>query len=175
MSSALEHIWDDDDDNVILASQRPSSGAEKNAQPLFLGDSDDEMAGRPSYPPEELDDADLDAILNLDVGEINDVDLSTDFDPEAYRRESAARMRKDMSLHPILPSSSPVRDMGDDDTGTGTRGRKPTTDTGKTKRQQLRLDENRLLSDFGFPALIKDTKDFKIKGKGHEVCRLLTS
>jgi len=181
MSSGLEHIWDDDDDgNVILASQRPNGEARKNPQPLFLGDSDDDMAGGPTNAQitEELDDADLDAILNLDVGEIDDIDLSTDFDTEAYRQESAARLRKNMTLHPILPSSSPPRGMGDDDDdGTGTKakkGGKSTTNAGKTKRQQLKLDENRLLGEFGFPALIKDTKDFKPKGKGHEVCWLLT-
>jgi hypothetical protein len=35
------------------------------------------------------------------------------------------------------------------------------------------LDEMRLLGKDGFPQLLKDTKNFKPKGKGHEVITIL--
>jgi replication fork protection complex subunit Csm3/Swi3 len=43
-------------------------------------------------------------------------------------------------------------------------------DDGQKKRKPLpKLDETRLLGKDGFPQLLKDTKNFKPKGKGHEV------
>ncbi|KAF8274886.1 replication fork protection component Swi3-domain-containing protein [Lactarius quietus] len=46
-------------------------------------------------------------------------------------------------------------------------------DDGKKKRKPIpRLDEARLLGKNGLPQLIKDTKNFKPKGKGHEAADL---
>lgn len=45
--------------------------------------------------------------------------------------------------------------------------------TAKKKRKPVaRLDEARLLGKNGLPQLIKDTKNFKLKGKGHEAADL---
>jgi hypothetical protein len=44
----------------------------------------------------------------------------------------------------------------------------------KEKKKIARLDEARLLGPDGFPALVKQTKHWKPKGKGHEVLMILS-
>jgi len=56
---------------------------------------------------------------------------------------------------------------GDDEYG---KSKKKGKDEGEKKRKPIpKLNEERLVSTDGFPALIKTYKSFKIKGKGHEV------
>ena len=98
---------------------------------------------------------------------------------DALRREASQRQNRTripaLTPHEILPSSSPPRDLGpDEDIVGGTRqqsgkGKKDADGIGKPKKQIAKLDEVRVISEVGFPALIKQTKDFKPRGKGHEV------
>ena len=81
-------------------------------------------------------------------------------DMNALRREAEAKLASQRS---VLPSSSPPPEGIDDgEEGSGKKG-------GKSKRKPIpRLDETLLLSSDGFPALMKEAKKFKPKGKGHE-------
>ncbi|KAJ7172425.1 replication fork protection component Swi3-domain-containing protein [Mycena filopes] len=64
-----------------------------------------------------------------------------------------------LTPHQIL-SSSPAHHLDAD------------PDVKKPKKKAMRLDEGRLIGESGFPQLIKDTKQLKIKGKGHEASDL---
>jgi replication fork protection complex subunit Csm3/Swi3 len=125
-------------------------------------------------PP--LQDIDIDALfegVDDDDDEISKP-LPAILDEDELARQAEARYKKNPPLlltpHEILPSSSPSRDHEGEN---GKNGReKGKDDEKKVRRRQLRLDENLLLSSNGFPQLIKMTKDFRIKGKGHEVSLL---
>ncbi len=101
---------------------------------------------------------------------------------DELRRQAQASQRNRTRIPPstpyeILPSSSPERDLGPGGDGgvggsgeRGGKGRKGEGEEGPKKRKPVpKLDETRLVGESGFPALIKQTKDFKPRGKGHEV------
>lgn len=105
----------------------------------------------------------------------NDADVFTlpaekNFDVDAARRKIAEKYknkpvpRTPMMPHEVLPSSSPPRDVE--------KGKEKDKDDKKEEKKEkkkiTRLNEALLVGPSGFPQLIKDTKDFKIKGKGHE-------
>ena len=137
-----------------------------NTEPLFLFDDDDdvEFVAAQDLPP-DVPEADLDAI--------DQPQTTGTFDLEEYKRESLARHRREVNktrksvvISDTVPKESPLPAAN----ATGA-GDEPSDDK-KPRQKPMRLDEGTLLSSRGFPKLIKDTKDFKIKGKGHEV-RLL--
>lgn len=163
--NSLDDIWDEPADEV------PAPSPEKRQrQALFLADSDDEnTTGNTQKAPEV--DIDIDAMF-ADVEEEDDPftfkPLAPVLDTEALRREAESRHKNSMPTltpHAIM-SSSPPRDTGPE--GTTVTGEKA-KEGQKEKRKPVRLDEGRLLGPTGFPQLIKDTKSFRIKGKGHEV------
>jgi replication fork protection complex subunit Csm3/Swi3 len=190
MSTSLDDIWDEpaavspprprseagsDDEDAVAA--RPSKRRRATQQPLFLdSDSDREqgpstrLARASSAAPDAPDidhlfeglddDDDGTALQTLDVGP----DLAT----LQRRAEAAARASSPLTPHAVLPSSSPPRDGGEDRWKDGGKGK---GDGKEKKRKPLpKLDEARLLGEDGFPALLKQTKGFVPKGKGHEVC-----
>ncbi|XP_006458081.1 hypothetical protein AGABI2DRAFT_115101 [Agaricus bisporus var. bisporus H97] len=65
-----------------------------------------------------------------------------------------------------MPSSSPARDGGATGTTNGIQGKEKEPNK---PRKLVTLNENLLLGPTGFPDLISELKDFKVKGKGHEV------
>jgi replication fork protection complex subunit Csm3/Swi3 len=164
----------DSDVEHAFGSASAPRPAKPNKPPLFLGDSDDSDAenGKPvAVPPPPLlkPRPDLDALF----AEVNDEDftfqpLAPSLDLDAIARK--AQERHALSQHPILPSSSPPRDIERSAIG-GNKGKDDKDADGRKKRvQPVRLDEARLLStSHGFPQLISSTKGFKPKGKGHEV------
>lgn len=192
--TSIENIWDapvtldspktprhldaEDDDEQV---QRP---AKRQKQALFLSDSEDEggdgggMRRGVAKAPPPIVEGDMDnEVEALFADAENDDGLSFkrvgDLDVAAMEREAEARHRKNTPLtpHPVLPSS-PAPNDGAQGGATGeSRGNK---DKGKGKEQQKRprpvlLNENLLLGPTGFPDLISQVKDFKIKGKGREV------
>ncbi|KAK7467185.1 chromosome segregation in meiosis-related protein [Stygiomarasmius scandens] len=145
--------------------------------PLFLPDADDDSNLNP--PPEEID---IDEIFKG----IDDDDLfkpappTKRFDIADEIRKADAQYKKRAPLptpRQILPSSSPPRDLGGESTTTTKR---PTDGVGKgskdaepkERKKPMRLDEARLVGPTGFPQLIENTKNFRIKGKGHEASDL---
>ncbi|KAH7914681.1 replication fork protection component Swi3-domain-containing protein [Hygrophoropsis aurantiaca] len=181
---SLDEIWDapisparsENSPNPV----KSSTGTQKRSRPsLFLSDSDDELpVTTKSVPPE------VDAMFeDMD----NDEDLvfkplAPALDLEALRRNAEAKHAKratsqpSLTPHQILPSSSPGRDNHDENEGGWASKDKKSGQSGegdKKERKKLpKLDEERLLGPNGFPQLIKDTKNFRIKGKGHEASDL---
>jgi replication fork protection complex subunit Csm3/Swi3 len=181
MSTSIDDIWDqpvappsprpaqpiqvDSDDQAPIRT-RATATATSTRRPLFLADSDDEVAPEPRNKP----GPDVGAIFAevMDDDSYDFAPLAPNLDLQAIARQ--AEQRHALSQHAIMPSSSPPRDMGE-----SFKRRAEEGEDGKKKKRVriMRLDEARLLNTtYGFPALIDATKDFKPKGKGHEV-RLL--
>lgn len=168
--------FDDDDDAPRTPARRRSS-----SQPLFLdSDSDTELPSNPNAPaakvtgryatkPDTNSRPDIDALF-ADLDEPGDEgfqDLAPSLDIDALRRQADARLP--ITPHQIMPSSSPPRDMGSDGEKGG-KERKKGKDGGAGKKGRRRvLGEGALLGPDGFPALVRQSKDFQLKGKGHEV------
>lgn len=194
MSVALDSIWDepitkspspptrsrdedDDDDEIFRPAKRPRST-------LFLEDPDEEdnddvapPPARDAPPPGTNASArpDIDALFeDLDddapYGNADGAD-SRPFDLEAYRREALKRAEREapsssFTKYAVQSSSPPPEGAGDK--AEGTAGKKGKNGE-KEKMPRAKLDETRLLGKDGLPALVQLAKDFKPKGKGHEV------
>jgi replication fork protection complex subunit Csm3/Swi3 len=92
--------------------------------------------------------------------------LAPALDLDALRREADARHAK--NIVPLIPTSTSVLPSSFD-MGVHTAEKGGEEGEKKEKRRRFKLDEGALLGPNGFPKLIKDTKHFKPKGKGHEV------
>lgn len=185
MSTPLDDIWDTPAETHTRALTPAAplqvddlpgpSPAKRRRTTLFLSDDENESSRN---PPQFLPDTA--SGLNPNISALfDDLDpepeLAPSLDLDELRRQAAARHAARIPAftpREILPSSSPLRDLEDGENG-GETGKKGAADGEKGKRKQLpKLSEARLLAPDGFPALVKHTKDFKPKGKGHEV-RLL--
>jgi len=189
-SSSLDSIWDEpailnspkrvepihESDDEQINTQRP---AKRSRQTLFLADSDDDVefssTTRITHKAPPAQDVDVDALFaGIDDDELLNfqrVPDRIDEDELARQAEAEARRRAPpLTPHQIMPSSSPAKDAEDGAGGKKSNGKKAGDDDDKKSRRRLvKLDENRLLGPSGFPQLITMTKDFRIKGKGHEV------
>ncbi|KAF8625792.1 hypothetical protein AX15_005179 [Amanita polypyramis BW_CC] len=139
-----------------------------NTEPLFLFDDDSDVefvAAREHHknPPEVDSDA-------IEQPQTIGTTITTTFDLEAYQRESLARHRSEASkTRKSVVISDPVPASA---TGARGAGAAEPSDDRKPRQKPTRLDEGTLLGSRGFPQLIKDTKDFRMKGKGHEATDL---
>ncbi|KAI0035102.1 replication fork protection component Swi3-domain-containing protein [Vararia minispora EC-137] len=157
-----------------------ASGSHQAKRTLFLPSDGEDDQGRPSLPKPTSGsrNIDIDALFE-DLDDIQD--LAPTFDLDKFRREADARHAKAARAKFALDISSqtPANATG----GSGIKGKNGAEDgdgnadedregeEGKRKKKKARakLDETRLLGDeFGFPRLIKETKNFKPLGKGHE-------
>ena len=190
----MSDLWADDDavEQVARPPKTPSridsdEDSENDAprptkrprQTLFLpGGSDDEDSGNGAPQPKRVhsgaappeQDIDLDALF----GDIDDdADLvhkplkPVDADELERQMEAQYQAKQPTSSQHQILSSSPVKG-GENEGGSGKKG-KGTADEKKPKRRPQLLNEALLRSEKGFPELIKNVKDFKVKGKGHEV------
>lgn len=174
------HLDADDDEAEV---QRPTK---RQKQALFLSDSEDEGGGSGAMrrgvvtaPPPAVSGGMDDDVEALFADAENDEGLSFkrigDLDVAALEREAEERHRRAMPLtpHPVVPSSSPPRDVEAGRTGAGgAQGNDKDKGKGKDTKKRPRpvpLNENLLLGPTGFPDLISQLKDFKVKGKGREV------
>lgn len=180
---SLDSIWDEPGVN-----DDSSAAPIKHKEALFLDGSDDEddVAGPSStrgHVQKTPADIDIDALFaGVDDGDDDAFTfkpLAPSLDTEALRREAESRHKNrvpSFTPHAILPSSSPPRDTGNNVDGTTKdRGGDKGKDMKKERRKPARLDEGRLLGPTGFPQLIKDTKNFRTKGKGHEVPHIFST
>lgn len=125
-------------------------------------------------PPAQLAAQDIDALFDVE----DDIDEDMAFKPlppalneEALRSEAEARYRRELpplTPHQVLPTQPDTTEKPGNDRQRTSKDNQ-SRDEKKERRRLAKLDENRLLSPDGFPQLIKMTKDFRIKGKGHEV------
>ncbi|KLO14697.1 Swi3-domain-containing protein, partial [Schizopora paradoxa] len=189
MSTMLDNIWDEPlanepsppRDTTAAADPADDSGddmlrpSKRRRSSLFLDDPDEieEQANSPSEGATAGGGAgsarpEIDAMFD----EVEEMDgaSSRPFDIEAYRREAQRRAEKEVVVpsssypqHAVRSSSPPPAGAdgdkdGDDEDEPGKKGR----------RKIAKIDENRLLGKDGFPALVKQVKSFKPRGKGNE-------
>ena len=169
-SSNIDDIWDEP-----VAHQDDFEAPTRSKRPLFLvesdDDDDDQALHRVARKPPPQQDIDIDALFQ-DVDEDEFTSLPPALDIEAVRRRAEARHKQaapPLTTHEILPSSSPPHDTGDRREEGKNKGKDKEGDQKKERRRPAQLNEGRLLGPSGFPQLIKDVKNFRIKGKGHEV------
>ena len=144
--------------------------------PLFLPSDDDEDTAPSANAPQNTNaNADIDALFE---GLDDFQELAPALDLDALRREADARnaraVRAEMGAGIGISTAEPAAAGGKTNAGSGGGALDGLDgdgeDGGKKKRKPVaRLDETRLLGKDGFPQLVKDTKNFKPKGKGHEV------
>lgn len=155
--ATIDDIWDEP---LAPASppRRTNSNDDASKNPLFLdSDSDNEVGA--SKVPEEINDL----FNDLDTPDEQIQGITPTLDLDALRRAASAKHGLTSTPYEILPSSSPHKERDDNDKG------KDEEEPTKKRKTIPRLDEGRLLSPNGIPALMKEAKKFKIKGKGHEV------
>jgi replication fork protection complex subunit Csm3/Swi3 len=195
MDTDINDIWDLPVEETIVHlsvnapdGDRPSSSSiPASNHPLFLPSDDEEdapaaaTAPTTNARPKGNGNPDIDALFEgLDDMDDSIQELAPALDLDALRREADARntraVRAEMAA--IIPTAA----LSADAIATKTNGKKgggpldgvdgegDADDDGKKKRKPIpKLDETRLLGKNGFLQLVKDTKHFKPKGKGHEV------
>ena len=193
MDTDINDIWDlpishlpADTSNRDGSDNTPPSRA--SSRPLFLPSDDDEdttaaAAAATGAEPRNQKNADIDALFEgLDDIDDSFQELGPSLDLDALRREADARNTRAVraeiaAMVPTAGLSSAA--AGDKTNASGRKGGGPldgidgegeAEDDGKKKRKPVpKLDEARLLGKNGLLQLVKDTKHFKPKGKGHEV------
>ncbi|QRV99984.1 chromosome segregation in meiosis protein 3 [Ceratobasidium sp. AG-Ba] len=152
----------DSDDDHAESSSRPSKRA-RTDKPLFNPDSDDEPETAGALP------AEIDALFDG----LDDDDFATGLPPQLdtaqLEREAGKRARLEAEKKRLARGETDVLgELVDEGEGNSKTKEKPA----KPKRVIPKLDENRLLERDGLRALVRQSKDFKIKGKGHELSDL---
>ncbi|OJA08160.1 hypothetical protein AZE42_03595 [Rhizopogon vesiculosus] len=174
----LDDIWDAPVSPTRAITPHPDavSPQKRPIEALFLSGSDNEdEQPAPKRTASLAPRPDVDALFaDIDKDEDEDEDLrykplAPALDLQALQKQAAAKHV--LTPHQILPSSSPPRDvrLDGDDEGNNTKGKGKDDKEGKKERRKAAtLDEACLVGATGFPSLITDIKDFKVKGKGHE-------
>ncbi|KAH9043098.1 replication fork protection component Swi3-domain-containing protein [Lactarius pseudohatsudake] len=173
MDMDVDHIWDLPIEHPPATTTDPAPPSTSN-QPLFLPSDDEGEAAAATTQPSANKDPDIDALFDG----IDDLDeFAPALDLDALRREADARNTRlvraeiSASIPTIQLSTATATTKSGDGQLDGGDG----NDDGKKKRKPVaRLDEARLLGKNGLPQLIRDTKNFKPKGKGHEVYQFWT-
>lgn len=195
MSLSIDDIWDAPVENTQVSRKeahisqsntplRPSP-AKRRKVALFLSSDSENDAPQVPYKkrtpsPQGKQKSVLDALFDdLDDDAAGTKELAPSLNIDQLRKQAEGRQMHKMPAltpHQVLPSSSPPRDLGPDEEAEdggdtqGGRRKKGEKGSGLHKRKALpKLDETRLLGKDGFPALVKQVKDFTPKGKGHEV------
>ena len=167
--ATLDDLWDEPVESE--PAPRLTTKPVTSEDPLFLqSDSDNEggtgAAGpRPSKAPD-------------DIGALFEVDYDDDENGQ-LSNVTYEQLRKDALSGGKVPDDGPLNE-GNEGAEEGpskgastakSKSNKKDEDGDKetTKRTIPKLDEGLLLSDKGIPALIKDAKRWRPKGKGHEV------
>jgi len=179
MDTDINDIWDLPLENNPVnnpISEGPTSSPRTSNPPLFLPSDDEEDAAPNANARNDANNnpTDIDALFE-GLDDMNDSfqELAPALDLDALRREADARNARAVraELGSNIPAAGPstaakTKTHGGVLDGLDGDGE----DDGKKKRKPLpKLDETRLLGKDGFPQLLKDTKNFKPKGKGHEV------
>lgn len=168
MDSSIASLFDDDDvedvprrqktphsDDEDARSPRPSK---RRRQTVNLASDDEDAAG--VMAPRDVDMRAME--------ELGDMDEDIQWEgADKMEQQIAARVKHNplppaLTPHAILPSSSPPPEGAENSEKKGKGEKKP-------RRKPLVLKEGLLTGDNGFPKLISDMKQFKPKGKGHEV------
>ena len=169
--ATIDNLWDEpvESEPAPHLAANPVTSSE---DPLFLqSDSDNEggtgAAGpRPSRAPDGIG-----ALFEVDGDEENGQLSNVTYE----------ELRKDALSGGKVPDDGPLSEgnqgPGEDlpDEGSLVKSKKGEDEgSATTKRTIPKLDEDLLLGERGIPALIKDAKRWRPKGKGHEASRFLS-
>ncbi|KAI0256839.1 replication fork protection component Swi3-domain-containing protein [Lactifluus subvellereus] len=178
----INDIWDlpveTSIDHAPINTECSAAPSHASTRPLFLSSDDEEDAAAATAGPSANKNPDVDALFE-GIDDIDDSfqELSPALDLDALRREADARNTR--AVRAEINSSIPAAELAAAAKGKGGKsGPLEGMDGGgedgeKKKRKPVpKLDEARLLGTNGFPQLVKDTKNFKPKGKGHEATDL---
>lgn len=177
MDMDVDHIWDLPVDHPPATTADPTPAPSNPSNPPLFLPSDEEAEVAATAQPSANKDPDIDALFD-GIDDLNEFAPALDLD--ALRREADARNTRlvraeiSASIPSIQLSGTTTIKSGDGRKGAldGVDGGDE-NDDGKKKRKPIaRLDETRLLGKNGLPQLVKDTKHFKPKGKGHEAADL---
>jgi len=184
VETSISHLPADTPNGDLSGNTSPSRAS---SRPLFLPSDDDEdttatTAAATGTEPRNHNNAEIDALFE-GLDDMNDSfhELAPSLDLDALRREADARNTR--AVRAEIAAMVPTAELSSSGAGnkTNTNGRKGggpldgidgegAEDDEKKKRKPVpKLDEARLLGKNGFLQLVKDTKHFKPKGKGHEV------
>ncbi|KAG8738483.1 hypothetical protein FRC10_006796 [Ceratobasidium sp. 414] len=156
----------DSDDDQAASGSRPSKRA-RTDKPLFNPDSDDE-----ELPPAPGKDGELPPEIDALFDGLDDDDfvigLPPQLDTAQLQQEADRRAAVEAARKRLARGETDVLGERIDEGGKSGAAEKPA----KPKRVIPKLDETRLLDRDGLPALVRQVKEFNIKGKGHELSDL---
>ena len=179
MDTDINDIWDlPVETSINHAPINPSvAPSHASTRPLFLPSDDEDDAAAATAGPSANKNPDIDALFE-GIDDIDDSfqELPPALDLDALRREADARNTRAVraEINASIPAVELAAAAAAKSKG-GKSGPLDGMDSGgedgeKKKRKPVpKLDEARLLGINGFPQLVKDTKNFRPKGKGHEV------
>jgi len=168
MTTTIDDLWDE----PVESEPAPhlTTNPVTSEDPLFLqSDSDNEGGtGAVGLPPSKAPD---------NIGALFEVD--DDDENRQLSNVTYEQLRKDAQSGGKVPDDGPLNE-GNQGAGEGpskgaSAAKSKSNKKGEggdgeaTKRTVPKLDEELLLGDKGIPALIKDAKQWRPKGKGHEV------
>jgi len=196
METDIDNIWDLPVETSIhhasvdqLEGEGLTSRPHASNAPLFLPSDDEEEDGplaagtaTTTAGPSANKNPDIDVLFE-GLDDIDDTfqELGPALDLDALRREADARNTRAVraEINAMIPTTelsaaaakSKAGKAGplDGIDGEGEDGEK------KKRKPIPKLDEARLLGKNGLPQLVKDTKNFKPMGKGHEVTFILNA
>jgi replication fork protection complex subunit Csm3/Swi3 len=192
MDTSINDIWDLPVETSIRHTPRkdiwPSTPpCASSNPPLFLPSDDDEDLDEDTAPNAQPNrdanpNPDVDALFEgLDDIDDSFQELAPALDLDALRREADARNAHAVraEIGATVPSAAEPTAAAKTSGGKGGGALGGIDgegdDDGKKKRKPVpKLDEARLLGKDGLLQLVKDTKNFKPKGKGHEVVIILS-
>jgi replication fork protection complex subunit Csm3/Swi3 len=176
--ASIDDIWDEplappspkqmdkggDDDGNGVENDASHRSVNRSRSTLFLDSDSENETGSAVKPPADIEDL----FKELDDTPIEELQITPSLDLDALRHAANAEQAKNpRTPYEILSGSSPHKEgaLGND------KNEDKDKEKGETKMRKTipRLDEGRLLGPNGIPALMKEAKKFKIKGKGHEV------
>ncbi|KZT58953.1 Swi3-domain-containing protein [Calocera cornea HHB12733] len=120
--------------------------------------------------PTTYDQEALDKLFASSDDEDAGPSILPDIDRAQVARDAQRKARESLNL-PAAGTSTPPEATQSVTNGSGAagtkRGREEDEEEPK-RRVMAKIDAERLLGEYGFPALVQQTKNFKPKGKGHE-------
>ncbi|KZO95845.1 Swi3-domain-containing protein [Calocera viscosa TUFC12733] len=123
-------------------------------------------------PPTSFSKEALDKLFASSDDEDAGPSILPDIDRAQVARDAQRKARESLNL-PAAGGSAPPPEAtqgtpnGPDPVG-AKRKRDEDEEEGPKRRVMAKIDAERLLGEYGFPALVQQTKNFKPKGKGHE-------
>ncbi|EJU05601.1 Swi3-domain-containing protein [Dacryopinax primogenitus] len=122
-------------------------------------------------PPVSLSQDALDRLFASSDDEDGGPSILPDMDRAQIARDAQRKARQSLNMPEPAPAAPSTAAQGTPDgpAGANAKRRRDEEEDEEPKRRVIaKIDAERLLGEYGFPALIQQTKNFKPKGKGRE-------